>query len=53
MIVGIIKNKDKQIGKINVYKKIQNKKKDKNKSVGYIEVFYKNKSIHKEPIYIK
>ena len=29
------------------------KKKDKNKSVGYIEVFYKNKSIHKEPIYIK
>ena len=31
-VVGniIIKNKDKQIGKINVYKKIQNKKKDKN-----------------------
>ena len=28
-------------------------KKRRKKEVGYIEVFYKNKSIHKEPIYIK
>ena len=25
----------------------------KNKEVGYIEVFYRNKSVHKEPLYIK
>ena len=29
------------------------KKELKNKEIGYAEVFYKNKSIHKEPIYKK
>lgn len=37
----------------NINVNIKYYKNPKNKEVGYIEVFYKNKSIHKEPIYIR
>ena len=46
-----MKNNERDNININVI--MYNKKDKTDDSVGYIEVFYKNNSVHKEPIYVR